>query len=172
MPASITIFRLLEIALGACETFERYRGDLGKLRFLRERNSLVKAVSRFGYECHRRGWDFSAEEIVNPILEVIRSIRGRESEIKTWLPIYLERAIDRHVRIKSEEYSAAAKAKKSPAYLVPKIVGTTQQVVIREPTQMECLAAAYGDKKTTIRKNLRKAKAATAKPVAIQEDLL
>ena len=159
MSQTLTVEHLIDTALRACQTFQRYQGDHGKIRFLRERNSLLKAIARFGHICHQRGWDFTAEEILPTIMQVIISVRGREDEIRAWLPRYLECAIDKHVRLKADDYAAKAKARKTIPALTTKVIAGTQRVeAIREPTHMEILAMAYGDKGKTIRANLKKSK--------------
>jgi hypothetical protein len=158
----MTIPQLIDKSLRACEGFERYQGDTGKLRFIRERNPLIKAIMRFGYECHQRGWDFSAEEIIAPIQVVIQCAKDREfeREIKGWLPVYLEGAIDRHIRLKAEEYNAKAKEHKSAKYIVAKAMAGIKAVeAIREPTQCEMQAAAYKNLQRDTKKHARAAHA-------------
>jgi len=169
----MTVPALIDRVLGVCQTFERYRGAPGRVRFFRERNSLVKAISRFGYVCHQRGWNFTADEIVKPILDVVISVRGREEEIKTYLPIYLQAAIDKHVRLKAEEYNAAAKAKKSVPAFVKKIVeGTTQVTAVREPTHTEILAHLHIHQRKTIKTNAAVARQRKAQKENNQQNLL
>jgi hypothetical protein len=165
---SLTIPKLIEIALGACSRFKRYQGDVGRIRFAREQNSLIKAIARFGHVATQRGWNFDASEVINPILEVIRSLQGRESEIKTWLPQYLECAIDRHIRMRAEEYSEAAKIKKTTGVLVKEATIGMQVVVERQVSHMEVLAAAYGDRHQVIQQHIHAARvrAASKKPAA------
>ena len=156
MPTPLTVPALIDLVLESCAAFERYQGPAGKRAFLRDQNQLIKAIARFGYVCHQRGWEFSADEIVDPILKVVSSLRGREDEIKMWFPRYLECAIDRHVRLKAENYNALAKSKRAVPRLVAKAIeGTTAVVAIREPSHTELLAAAYGDKRKTIKVNAR-----------------
>jgi len=160
----LTVPQLIDMALKSCAGFDCYRGPQGRVRFAKDQNSLVKAIMRFGYVCHQRGWDFDAAEIVTPIMNVIRSVKDREKEIRIYLPIYLERAIDMHVRMKAEEYNACAKSKKIVVSVVTRAIhGTTKVEAIREPSHTELCAAAYGDRKHVIRQNLKRAKAAPRK---------
>jgi hypothetical protein len=76
--------------------------------FLRDRQALLKAIARYGYDCEARGWDLDAELIASELLALLAQVRERRAEIE-YLPVYLEGAVDRRIRIRAEELSAEAK---------------------------------------------------------------
>lgn len=74
----------------------------------RDRKALLKAVCRYGYECEKRGWRLTTEFITVDLVALLRQIKNQGADIG-YLPIYLEGAVDRRVRMRAEEISAESK---------------------------------------------------------------
>lgn len=110
--------------------------------FLRDERQLTKAIARYGHECAQRGWDFEPQFIQDDLLTLLNEIKRTGAEIG-YLPIYLEGAVDRHVRQRAEELSAKAKASKLPN-AIKRIVNSVGVVeTVREPTPTETLGLLY-----------------------------
>lgn len=80
--------------------------------FFRDQRALAKAVSRYGYECNARGWEFSAREVEQDILALLQEIKRSGAEFRN-LPVYLEGAIARRIGQRSEEMASRADANAS-----------------------------------------------------------
>jgi hypothetical protein len=109
--------------------------------FKRDERALTKAIARWGYECHQRGWDFTPSFIRADITELLNQIKRSDASIQ-YLPVYLDGAIRKRIGLRSEELQAAARAV-TPK--VNKIVDGVQTVVVREVTATETLALLYKD---------------------------
>ncbi len=125
--------------------------------FMRDRNALTQAIARYGYACERRGWHLDALAIETDLSALLSKIRQNGSEIK-YLPVYLEGAVDTHIRTRAEELSAQAK---TIARHVTKLTSTLKPGDIRQPTDVEVLAVLYKDLKR--RKGARTALSARPK---------
>lgn len=135
--------------------------------FKRDENALMKAIARYGYECDRRNWQFEAHEILTDVMQLLQKIKQTGADIK-YMPVYLEGAIDRHIRLRAEELSAKAKAKNTVAHHAAAIAKNVK--VTSEPirlTDTETLGALYKDLK---KRKKPLAKAQTRKEA--QPDLL
>lgn len=87
---------------------EHYGPD--KLReFARDRNALLKAIARYGHECASRGWYFEESAIFCDLNRILDTLRRNRADIR-YLPVYLEGTVDRHIRLRAEELSAAARS--------------------------------------------------------------
>jgi hypothetical protein len=118
--------------------------------FKRDERALTKAIARYGYECHQRGWDFDSRHILSAIMKLLQEIKRSGADIR-YLPTYLDGTVKRHVGQRAEELSAKAKSVKPN---VAKIVATTRRVeAIREPSATEILATVYKDLKRYKPKN-------------------
>ena len=115
--------------------------------FKRDERAIMRAIARYGYECDRRGWSFQVEFIHRELIALLRSIREKGAEIN-YLPVYLEGAVDRHIRCRAEELSAAAKA---PANITRRAVKDLVAVNVVEKSPVETLALLYGDLKRQVR---------------------
>ncbi len=129
--------------------------------FMRDQNHLTQAIARYGYECERRNWQFNATAIQSDLLALLLKIRETGADIK-FFPIYLEGAVDRHIRQRADELSAQAK---QISRLSTKALGTLKPGDLREPTTVEILATVYKDLKrqrrgarTSVRSNALKQK--------------
>ena len=111
--------------------------------FFRDQTALTRAIARYGYECNARNWQFSPHEIRSELLEILRSMRERRAKI-SYLPIYLEGAVDRHIRCRAEELSALAK---KISKISSDTVGKIKPAPVREATTVETLDALYRDLK-------------------------
>lgn len=110
--------------------------------YCRDERALLKSISRYGHECVRRGWFFDARAIKSELVTLLRSMAKTKAHPE-YLPIYLEAAVDSHVRVRAEELSESAKR---IAPKVSKIVRTTQGVVaVVAPSDAEVLATVYRD---------------------------
>jgi len=134
----------IAVLIDTCLTYLRthFYQDAPKRSYHRDEQALVKAIARYGHECHRRGWEFEPLEIQKDVIKVIRTMLDRADEIQ-YLPIYLEGAIDRHIRLRAEELSAKAKAKKTVPALVAKKLDGVQVAVIEKKTTVETLSDVW-----------------------------
>jgi hypothetical protein len=108
--------------------------------FWKHRMHLVKAITRFGFECSKRGWDLDEATVCNTIINVVA--KAKHSEID-FLPAYLQSAIDRLVGQKAEELRDAA-IRNSTRRSVRKVMNGVDKVdAVREPTLMEQFAAVH-----------------------------
>ncbi len=111
--------------------------------FKRDERQLTQAIARYGYECERRNWQFDATAIRKELMTLLLKIKTQDTDVK-YLPIYLEGAVDRHIRTRAEELSAQAK---TIARHVSKTVSTIKPGDVRQPTDVEILATVYRDLK-------------------------
>ena len=88
---------------------EHYALTVRNRDFFRDEQALTRAISRYGYECHTRGWEFEPEQIWVELMRVLDTMRRADLDVRTWFPIYLESAIDRHLRLRADELSAEAR---------------------------------------------------------------
>lgn len=134
--------------------------------FERDKRALMKAISRYGYECEQRNWQFDACFIFQEIMSLLKDIRIKGADI-VYLPIYLEGAIDRHIRQRAEELSAQAKQLRPRIAL---IVDKCQPLqAIRELTDTEVLGKLYNSLR---KKRKTKLKFAGCPTPAKQKELL
>lgn len=137
----MTIPELITLILGAIRN-QFYADDIRA--FKRDERALTKAISRYGYECNQRGWEFETKHILHALLKLLNEIKRSEAEIH-YLPTYLDGAVKRHIGQRAEELSAAAK---STPKNIARIVAATKRVeAVREPSPTEILATLYRDLK-------------------------
>jgi hypothetical protein len=160
----MTIPELIEDVLRRIRSTDRYHGR--DREFLRDRSALMKAIARYGYECEQRGWDVKPDAILSDLVGLLRDIVNKGADIK-YFPVYLEGAVDRHLRTRAEEMNLAAKAARAVPRLVQKTVAATDVVRVIEKTPVEILATLYTDLKKR-----RKAAHAKRPSKTTQEDLL
>jgi hypothetical protein len=130
--------------------------------FYRDRQAISQSIARYGYECHRRNWEFSPDDICRDLMDLLRAIQRTRAEIE-YFPIYLEGAVDRHVRTRAEELSSRAKL---IAPRIDKVLANLKlDPHVRPPTTCEVLSAFYLDLK-------RKSKVRRVKPKTDQPNLL
>jgi len=104
--------------------------------FKRDERALMKAVLRYGHECHQRGWEFDAEFIYREVSKVLQSIRTGGSDVQ-YLPVYLDGAMKRAVGGRSEELQVEAKARRAnPVKLVSGL--NRVQAVIEKSAAQTC----------------------------------
>jgi nicotinic acid phosphoribosyltransferase len=112
-------------------------------QFKRDERAIQRAIARYGVECERRGWHFQVDFIFHELLQLLKAIRIKEADIK-YLPVYLEGAVDRHIRTRAEELSAAAKV---AGNLSRRAVAGLAVTTVVEPHPVETLALLYKDLK-------------------------
>lgn len=110
--------------------------------FLRDERQLTKAIARYGHECAQRGWHFEPQFIQDDLLKLLNEIKRTGADIG-YLPVYLEGAVDRHVRQRAEELNAKAKAQRIPGAITKVLHGVEVVEAVRERTQTEVLAEVY-----------------------------
>jgi hypothetical protein len=143
----MTVPELIDLVLGSISG--QFYADHVR-SFLRDKRALTKAIARYGYECHQRGWEFDSKHILQAIMRLLQEIKRSDADID-YLPTYLDGAVKRHIGQRAEELSAKAKSVKPK---VAQIVRNTQAVqAIREPSATEILAAVYKDLKRYKPKN-------------------
>lgn len=130
----------------------------------RDKHALTQAIARYGYECLSRGWNLDALSIQCDLSALLLKIRETGTDIK-YLPVYLEGAVDTHIRTRAEELSAQAK---TIARHVQKTVSTLKPGDIRPPTDVEVLAVLYKDLRGRRRKK-RKQRSAAVSAAASQK---
>jgi len=140
----MTVPELIEDVLRRIQSTDWYHGRVRE--FARDRRALMKAVARYGYACNERGWHFQPHEILGDLVALLRDIVNKGAAIE-YFPIYLEHAVDRHLRQRAEEYNERAKKAKQPEALSRKIIQGTEVVRVLQPTAVELLATLYGDLK-------------------------
>ena len=102
----MTIPELLIEVLAALRN--QFYADKPVAHWFRDKTALTKAVTRYGYECEQRGWEFDVAFIRQEIMAILQSCK--KHDCITYLPTYLSEAIGRHVREHAEELSAKAKS--------------------------------------------------------------
>jgi hypothetical protein len=114
---------------------------------------LLKAIARYGYACNERGWSFEPEQIFRDLVGLLREIVEQHADVK-YFPVYLEGAVDRHIRMRAEELNARAKQARTVARLASQAVGKTQVVRVVAPTAVETLDALYRQLKKPRRRKM------------------
>lgn len=159
----MTIPELINDVLRRIRTLERYHNR--DREFMRDQRPLQRAIARYGYACHARGWSLDPAAIHADLVALLRQLVEQNGEIK-YFPIYLEYAVDRHVRTRADELSAQAKANRSVPRLAATAVAGLPVVRVIEPTAVELLDRLYRDLKS------RRPKKIKAAVKAKQEELL
>lgn len=124
--------------------------------FFRDQRHLKQAIARYGHACHQRGWEFDVPFVRGEIMRVLLVVKRQE--ITGYLPVYLQSAIDQHVREHAEELNAEAKAIRTKAAKELAKVRVAPELP-RQPSATELLALLYKDIQRT-------AKARHTKPAA------
>ncbi len=146
----MTVADLIINVLGAIRG-QWYADRVGE--FHRDKQALTKAIARYGHECASRGWDFEPRFVQRELLDVLNEIKRTGAEIK-YLPAYLEGAVDKHVRQRADELSAAAKTVGPRAAKI--LRGAERVAAVVEQKPVEALALLYQD----LRRRQRQARAA------------
>jgi hypothetical protein len=129
----------------------RFYSDREVREWRRDENALLKAVSRYGYECAQRGWEFEAavlgERIVALLNRIERPARPEGGQ-EIWFPKYLEACVDQHVRERAEEIQAAARAAKSPAAITAGVLAGVKVAEVPPPNRdAELLGQIYQEQR-------------------------
>lgn len=136
-----TVEDLIEVVMDRVKV-RFYHGRPAR-EWARDRNALLKAVMRYGYECSRRGWRFEADMLAVRLLNLLNDIERPEGE--GWFPVYLETAVDQHVRERAEEIQAAAA--QTEAVLAKVRAGLPVTTEARPPVASEMAAAVFQELK-------------------------
>lgn len=140
-PRKMTIPELITLVLNAIRN--QFYAD--KVRdFMRDERALTKAISRYGYECHQRGWEFDSKFILRALMDLLNEIKRSSADFR-YLPVYLDGAVKRHIGQRAEELSAAAKS--TPKNVARLVKGVQTVEAVREASATEILAAVYKDLK-------------------------
>jgi hypothetical protein len=135
--------------------------------FVRDRTMLMQAIARYGFACHRNGWEFEPAQIVQDLLKLLPTIKPPDHQ---WLPRYLESCIDRSIRQRAEQLQQVARKNAAPAKVAQRGLGKLQvlpeTVIVREPGTVETLDTLYRDLRSRSRagKQVAKARPAVAQP--------
>lgn len=122
----------------------------GRVReFKRDERALTRAIARYGYACAQRGWSFGVREIEAELAALLLRIREQRADIR-YLPVYLEGAVDRHIRLRAEELSA--RAKRTAPHVNRVLAGVQTVTAVIEPSPVEVLALLYRDLRARRRK--------------------
>ena len=109
--------------------------------YVRDERFLIAAIATYGKECKDRGWLFDAPFLQRELLGLLMTFKKSGVEV-TWMPIYLQGAIRRHIGQRAEELQASAR---NITRCATKIVAGVQPVAIIEPSDTELLARLYND---------------------------
>ncbi len=112
--------------------------------YFRDHTQLTKSIARYGYECNRRGWEFEPRFIADDLIALLGRIKENRSDFE-YFPIYLEHAVDGHIRNRAEELSAKAKL---VAPRVAQLIDGVKPVVIVEKKAVEVLSDLYREMHT------------------------
>lgn len=140
----MTVPELIKDVLRRIRALDRYHGR--DREFMRDQHALQRAIARYGYACHERGWSLAPDAILADLVALLRQIVEQDADIK-YFPIYLEYAVDRHVRTRAEELSAQAKSARSVPRLAARAVAGIPVVQVVERSAVEQLAMLYRDLK-------------------------
>lgn len=162
----MTVPELIDDVLRRIRSTDYYHGRVRE--FARDQRALMKAISRYGYACNERGWQFAPHDILTDLVGLLREIVNKGADIK-YFPLYLESAVDKHIRQRAEELNARAKSNRLPAALVPKIVNGTAVVKVIEKSAVEVLDQLYRDLRS---RKKSKRSAPTAQAARHQGELL
>jgi len=136
-------------------------GRWGIREFKRDERALTKAVARYGYECARRGWEFSPEEISRDLLELLNQIKRQGVEDVHWFPRYLEGAVDRHVGRRSEELRELSLKNQGAQIVAGRVIDklpAPRAAIAPEPKAVELLALLYRDQRRATRQRRAEAR--------------
>lgn len=136
----MTVPELINDLLRRIRSTDWYHGR--DREFKRDERALLKAIARYGYACNERGWAFEPDQILQDLLGLLRQIVNQQADVK-YFPIYLEGAVDKHIRVRAEELNARAKQARAVARLASQMVVDTQVVRVVAPTAVETLDALY-----------------------------
>lgn len=107
--------------------------------YMRDHAQLTKSVARYGFECNRRGWEFEPQFIADDLTKLLRRINESGTEFE-YFPVYLEHAVDGHIRNRAEELSAKAKL---IGPRVKELIDGVKPVVMVEKKTVEVLSDLY-----------------------------
>ena len=107
--------------------------------FFRDQHALTRAIARYGVECQSRGWEFMPQVMQEDLLALLKSIRKNKADIQ-YLPVYLEGAVDRHIRVRADELRDRSLLGRN---LAEKALRKITPMDIREATPVETLATLY-----------------------------
>jgi hypothetical protein len=171
-PASVSAMSVAKSSIGVPElistvlTSIQNQFYIDKPReFLRDQTALMKAIARFGFTCNQNDWQFTAEEILKAIMDLLQTMKARSESIG-YLPVYLQGTVDRHLRQKAEEYNERAKAKRGANFITKNFLSEVKPTEVVIPTDTEVLAKLYADLKAKRKAKIKKA------PVKEQQECL
>lgn len=110
----------------------------------RDERALMQAIARYGHECSTRGWYFEEAEIWAAINRLLDTMLPKRDQIR-YLPIYLERAVDQHIRERAEELSDRAKAITTPLSAVRRGMQPAPARVVIQRQPVEVLSDLWRD---------------------------
>lgn len=111
------------------------------LRFWQDFRPLVKAITKYGYECNQRGWEMQPHAIYWDISRLLDSMRKHKDDIE-YLPAYLESTVRNHVGMRAEEIQALSNANRT-SRAVRVITDGVRPVVEVISTDTQLLAALH-----------------------------
>jgi hypothetical protein len=132
-----TVEDLIEVIMARVKV--RFYHNRPAREWATDRNALLKAVMRYGYECTGRGWRFEADVLAVRLLDLLNKIERPTTP--GWFPIYLETAVDQHVRERAEEIQEAAA--QTEVILAKVRAGLPVTTAARPPVASEMAAAVF-----------------------------
>lgn len=102
----MTVADLITAVLDALRS--QLYADAPAAHWFRDKTALTKAISRYGYACDQRGWQFDVPFLLKEIMGIVVVVKRQQ--ITGYLPVYLSEAIDQHIREHAEELNTKAKA--------------------------------------------------------------
>jgi hypothetical protein len=152
----MTVPELIADVLRRIQSTDWYHGRVRE--FARDQRALTKAIARYGYACNERGWHFQPNEILADLVGLLRDIVNKGADIQ-YFPLYLESAVDKHIRQRAEELNERAKRAKRPDALTTKIIQGTEVVRVVEKSAVEVLDTLYRDLKAQRKAKVKRAAA-------------
>ena len=146
----------------------QFYADRPVAEYFRDERALKGAISRYGYICHDRGWEFDAPFVLSEIINVVQVVKRQQ--VSGYLPVYLQAAIDRHCRERAEELSAKAKDIRRNAEKSLGKMRVMPEGAVRQPSATELLALLHQDIKRATK--ARKAKPSSRSTKSSQGELL
>ena len=119
---------------------DHYDGKPRHREWFKSQPALMKAIARYGHECWNRGWEFDADAIYDQLRIVLNKLARHSLAIEGWFPVYLEAAVDSHVRNRADELSVASK---KSAIIIGRAVAGLRVGEVRRQTDVETMNTLY-----------------------------
>lgn len=123
---------------------ESFYADKADRLYYRDEKALMREISRWGHECHKRGWDFQPHFILAELQRVLFRVYQHRDQIP-YLPAYLGEAIRRSVGQRAEELAEQSRRTKITRAISVFFDGTEKVARVESVGVTETLSALYSD---------------------------